>query len=107
VTILVLLLIIILLLVFGGWLVGVTFALLGYALAGLIVGALARLIVPGTSGLGILATILYGIAGSLIGGILGDWADLGGLVSFILSVVVAALLIAIFSAGSSRRSPAV
>ena len=106
-TIVVLLLIILLLLLFGGWAIGVTLALLGYALTGLIVGALARVIVPGTTGLGILATILYGIAGSLIGGILGDWADFGWLLSFVLSVVVAALLIAIFSAGSSRRASTV
>ena len=105
-TVVVLLLIVVLLLLFGGWAIGVTFALLGYALTGLIVGALARLIVPGTTGLGILATILYGIAGSLLGGILGDAADLGGLLTLVLSVVVSALLIAIFSAGSSRRAPA-
>ena len=105
-TVVVLLLIVVLLLLFGGWAIGVTFALLGYALTGLIVGALARLIVPGTQGLGILATILYGIAGSLLGGILGDAADLGGFLTLVLSVVVAALLIAIFSAGSSRRTPA-
>lgn len=104
--IVIVLLIVILLLLLGGWAIGVTFALIGYALTGLIVGALARLIVPNTTGLGILATILYGIAGSLIGGILGDWADVGWLISFILSVVVAALLIAIFSAGSTRRAPA-
>jgi uncharacterized membrane protein YeaQ/YmgE (transglycosylase-associated protein family) len=106
VTIVVLLLIVLLLLLLGGWAIGVTLALFGYVLTGLIVGGLARLIVPNTTGLGILATILYGIAGSLLGGILGDWSDLGGLLSFVLSVVVAALLIAIFSAGSARRAPA-
>jgi len=105
VTVVVLLLVVIFLLLLGGWVVGLTLALLGFALTGLIIGALARLIVPRTEGLGILATILYGIAGSLIGGILGDAFDVNGLVSFLLSVVVAALLIALFSAGAPRRSP--
>jgi uncharacterized membrane protein YeaQ/YmgE (transglycosylase-associated protein family) len=104
VTVVVLLLIVLLLLLLGGWVVGLGLALLGYAITGLVIGALARLIVPRTEGLGILATILYGIAGSLLGGILSDAFDVNGLVSFLLSIVVAALLIAIFSAGAPRRA---
>jgi uncharacterized membrane protein YeaQ/YmgE (transglycosylase-associated protein family) len=104
VTLVVLLLVVLLLLLLGGWVVGLTLALLGYALTGLVIGALARLVVPRTEGLGILATILYGIAGSLLGGILGDAFDVGSFVRFLLSVVVSALLIAIFSAGSPRRT---
>jgi uncharacterized membrane protein YeaQ/YmgE (transglycosylase-associated protein family) len=105
-SVVVLLLLVIVLLLVGGWVIGATLWLLGVLLTGLIVGALARLVLPGTEGLGIAATILYGIGGSLLGAILGNVFDVGRLVEFLLSVALAALLIAVISQGSGRRSPA-
>lgn len=43
--------------------------MIGFLIAGLIIGALARLIKPGRQNLGILATLGLGLVGSLIGGI--------------------------------------
>src|SRR4051794_30997955 len=43
--------------------------IIGWIIAGLIVGALARLLVPGRQNMGILLTIVLGIAGALVGGL--------------------------------------
>jgi uncharacterized membrane protein YeaQ/YmgE (transglycosylase-associated protein family) len=42
--------------------------LLGWALAGLIVGGLARFLMPGRQPMGILMTMVLGIIGALVGG---------------------------------------
>ena len=42
--------------------------MIGFLVAGLIIGALARLIMPGRQNLSILATLGLGLVGSLIGG---------------------------------------
>jgi uncharacterized membrane protein YeaQ/YmgE (transglycosylase-associated protein family) len=44
------------------------FNILGWVIAGLIVGALARVLVPGRQPMGLLMTALLGIVGALIGG---------------------------------------
>ena len=46
--------------------------LIGWIVAGLIVGAFARLLVPGKQPMGILMTIGLGIAGALVGGFIGS-----------------------------------
>lgn len=79
--------------------------LIYYLLVGLVVGALARVIVPGTGGMGLLATALYGIAGALLGGLIaGEVFNLGTLGAVIVSVIVAALLIAAIRAIDARGS---
>jgi uncharacterized membrane protein YeaQ/YmgE (transglycosylase-associated protein family) len=45
-------------------------SILGWMVAGLIIGAVARLLVPGRQGIGILLTIVLGIVGAFIGGYL-------------------------------------
>jgi uncharacterized membrane protein YeaQ/YmgE (transglycosylase-associated protein family) len=94
---------ILLLILVGGFVIGLTLKLLGIALTGLIVGALARLALPGPQALGWLGTVLYGIAGSLIGAIVGDILDVGAVVQFLLAIVAAAVLIALFAAAAPRR----
>jgi uncharacterized membrane protein YeaQ/YmgE (transglycosylase-associated protein family) len=68
--------------------------------SGLIVGALGRLLHPGPDPMGIGMTILIGIAANLLVGLLLH-GSLGALLSFVLAVVVAALLVALWS----RRPP--
>lgn len=46
--------------------------LIGWIIAGLIVGALARLIVPGRQPMGMHMTIVLGIVGALVGGFIGS-----------------------------------
>jgi uncharacterized membrane protein YeaQ/YmgE (transglycosylase-associated protein family) len=50
--------------------------LIGWLIAGLIVGAIARLIVPGRQPMGLLMTMVLGVIGALIGGLL-SWAIWG------------------------------
>ena len=46
--------------------------MIGFIIAGLIIGALARLIKPGKQNLGILATLGLGLVGSVIGGLIAS-----------------------------------
>jgi uncharacterized membrane protein YeaQ/YmgE (transglycosylase-associated protein family) len=71
-------------------------AILTWLLIGLVIGGLAHLLVPGRNRVGIVATILFGIAGAVVGGIITA-ALLGSghaIITFIVALVVAALLIA-------------
>jgi uncharacterized membrane protein YeaQ/YmgE (transglycosylase-associated protein family) len=73
-------------------------ALVSAAITGLIIGALARLVVPGTRGLGIVPTILLGLVGSIVGGFVGNHVlGLGGLLTVLLEVAVAAVAVALFA----------
>lgn len=81
--------------------------IIGYIIIGIIVGVLARLVVPGPNPIGMLMTIVLGIIGAVVGGLvtralLGDGH---GIITFIVSVVVAAVLVALIS--GTRRSRAV
>lgn len=67
-------------------------------LGGLLIGALARIFVPDTGGMGILATSMAGIAGWIIAGLLSWYviAPRSGFVAFLLAVVCAAVMVALF-----------
>ena len=72
--------------------------MIGFLVAGLIIGALARLIKPGKQNLGILATLALGVVGSLIGGLIAQFFGTGSIwelnvLGFVLSVVAAVLLV--------------
>jgi uncharacterized membrane protein YeaQ/YmgE (transglycosylase-associated protein family) len=76
---------------------------------GLVVGGLGRLVIPGRNPIGLILTVLIGIVGSVAGGAATramagpGHSDL----SFIVSVVIAAVLVALISGsqrGRSRRS---
>jgi len=80
-------------------------AIIAWLIIGLVVGGLAHLLVPGRQRIGILLTLLFGIVGALSGGFITA-AILGaghGIITFIVSLVVAALLIAVVSHPSGRR----
>lgn len=96
------LLLLVLALAVAGTIIGGLVTLLGWAIVGLVIGALARLTVRGTAGLGVFRTILCGIAGAIGGGLLANALDLGDLLEFVASVIVAAVLVALVSRGSRR-----
>ena len=84
--------------------------MIGFLVAGLVIGALARLIMPGKQHLGILATLLLGLAGSLVGGTIAYMLGTGSIwelnvLGFVLAVVAAVLLVGTAEAitGGSRR----
>lgn len=91
------------LLALGIGVMGAVANVLWFLLVGLVVGAIARLVVPGDQNMGWLSTALVGIAGGLIGGIAGDALEVGTAGSLALSVVAAAILVALF-AGVGDRS---
>ena len=70
--------------------------IIALVLGGLVVGALGRLVHPGRDPMGIGMTILIGIGANLLVGLLLHGA-LGWLLSFVLAVIVAALLVALWS----------
>jgi len=84
--------------------------IIGAIIAGLIIGALARLVLPGKQDISILMTIVLGVLGSLVGSWLvyqvGYNNSNGGfkIIPFLVGIVVAALLIVIYSNLTGRRS---
>jgi len=80
-------------------------AIFAWLITGLVVGALAHLLVPGRQRIGVLLTLLFGIIGALAGGVITA-AIIGPghlIITFLVSLVVAALLIAVVSHPGSRR----
>jgi uncharacterized membrane protein YeaQ/YmgE (transglycosylase-associated protein family) len=80
-------------------------ALVTWLIIGLVIGGLGHLLVPGRQRIGILLTLLFGVVGAFVGGIVTA-AILGAghlIITFIVAVVVAALLIAVVSHPKNRR----
>jgi uncharacterized membrane protein YeaQ/YmgE (transglycosylase-associated protein family) len=72
--------------------------MIGFIVAGLMIGALARLIKPGKQNLGWIATLGLGLAGSVIGGTVANLLGTGdtfelNVLGFIVAVIAAVLLI--------------
>ncbi len=85
---------------------------IGFIVAGLIIGALARLIKPGKQNLSLLATLLLGLVGSVIGGVVASLLGTGdifelNILGFILVVVAAVILVGIYAGSAGRGSRAV
>jgi uncharacterized membrane protein YeaQ/YmgE (transglycosylase-associated protein family) len=85
--------------------------MIGFIVAGLIIGALARLIKPGKQNLSIVWTLLLGLAGSVIGGLLASLLGTGGIfelnvLGFVMAVVAAVLLVGVAEGMSEKRQHA-
>jgi uncharacterized membrane protein YeaQ/YmgE (transglycosylase-associated protein family) len=82
--------------------------MIGFIIAGLVIGALARLIKPGKQNLGLVATLLLGLAGSVIGGVIASLLGTGdifelNILGFIVAVIAAVLLIGVAEGIAGRR----
>jgi uncharacterized membrane protein YeaQ/YmgE (transglycosylase-associated protein family) len=82
--------------------------MIGFIVAGLIIGALARLIKPGKQNLSLVMTLLLGLVGSVIGGTIANLLGTGDIfelnvIGFIVSVIAAVLLIGVAESLSSRQ----
>ncbi|WP_114593166.1 GlsB/YeaQ/YmgE family stress response membrane protein [Euzebya pacifica] len=82
--------------------------MIGFLIAGLVIGALARLFTRGRQGLGLGATLLLGVVGSVIGGLLANLLGTGSLfelniIGFIASVVAAVFLLGVVESRSGSR----
>lgn len=76
-------------------------------IVGLVVGALAKLIMPGRDPGGIIITMLLGIAGAFVGTMAGRAMGLyreGEGAGWILSIIGAIILLAIYRAIAGRRT---
>jgi uncharacterized membrane protein YeaQ/YmgE (transglycosylase-associated protein family) len=74
-------------------------SILWEAIIGLIIGAVAKFIMPGKDPGGIIITMLLGVAGSLLATFIGShlgWYKEGQSAGFIMSVLGAILLLAIY-----------
>lgn len=74
--------------------------MIGFIVAGLVIGALARLVKPGKQHLGVLATLLLGLVGSVIGGVVANLLGTGGVfelnvLGFVIAVVASVALIGV------------
>ncbi|GAA2086575.1 GlsB/YeaQ/YmgE family stress response membrane protein [Actinomadura alba] len=83
--------------------------MIGFIVAGLIIGILARLIKPGRQHLGIIATLLLGLVGSIIGGSIASMLGTGDIfelnvLGFIVSVIAAILLIGVAEGLAGTRA---
>ena len=83
--------------------------MIGFIVAGLIIGALARLVKPGKQNLSLLMTLLLGLAGSVIGGVIANLLGTGDIwelnvIGFVVAVIAAVLLIGVFEGLSSKKS---
>jgi uncharacterized membrane protein YeaQ/YmgE (transglycosylase-associated protein family) len=74
--------------------------IIGLIVIGLIVGALGRLIHPGPDPMGVLMTIAIGVGSALLVG----WLVGGGILGFILAIVVAAILVTVVSRMNGPRA---
>ena len=86
--------------------------MIGFLVAGLIIGALARLLKPGKQDLGLLATLGLGVVGSLIGGTIAWLLGQGSIwelnvLGFVLSVIAALLLVGTAEAVAGRNRKAI
>ena len=74
--------------------------MIGFIVAGLIIGALARLLMPGKQKIGLLWTLALGLAGSVIGGTIANLIDTGDIfelnfIGFVAAVIASIGLLAV------------
>jgi uncharacterized membrane protein YeaQ/YmgE (transglycosylase-associated protein family) len=85
------------------------FAIIGFLVFGLIVGALARLLKPGRQHLSFMMTLALGVVGSLIGGVVatvlgtGSFTELN-ILGAVVAIIAAVLLIGTFEGLSGRST---
>jgi uncharacterized membrane protein YeaQ/YmgE (transglycosylase-associated protein family) len=74
--------------------------MIGFLVAGLVIGLLARLLLPGRQKIGLLWTLLLGVIGSLIGGTIANALNTGDIwelnvIGFIAAVVTSVVLLSV------------
>jgi uncharacterized membrane protein YeaQ/YmgE (transglycosylase-associated protein family) len=82
--------------------------MVGFIVAGLVIGALARLVKPGKQHLSIWMTLLLGLAGSVVGGAVAAFLGTGdiwelNILGFVVAVIAAVCLIGVAEGVSGAR----
>ncbi len=83
--------------------------MIGFIVAGLIIGAIARLIKPGKQNLGWITTLGLGLVGSVIGGTIASLIGTGDIweldfLGFVFAVIAAVLLIGVAESMGGKNS---
>jgi len=73
--------------------------MIGFIVAGLIIGLLARLLLPGRQKIGLLWTVALGVLGSVVGGVVANLIGSGdvfelNVIGFIVAVIASVALLA-------------
>ncbi|MGI8845598.1 MAG: GlsB/YeaQ/YmgE family stress response membrane protein [Thermoleophilaceae bacterium] len=74
--------------------------MIGFLIAGLIIGLLARLLLPGRQKIGLLWTLVLGVVGSVIGGTVANLIGSGSIfelnfIGFVAAVIVSVGLLSV------------
>jgi uncharacterized membrane protein YeaQ/YmgE (transglycosylase-associated protein family) len=74
--------------------------MIGFIVAGLVIGLLARLLLPGKPRIGLLWTLALGVAGSVIGGVIANLIGTGDIfelnvIGFVVAVVASVALLSV------------
>ncbi|CAN5505384.1 hypothetical protein BH20ACT18_BH20ACT18_05170 [soil metagenome] len=87
--------------------------MIGFIVAGLVIGLLARLLLPGRQKIGLLWTLVLGILGSVVGGVIANLIGSGDIfelnvIGFTFAVLTAVSLLAAaersgLGAGAERK----
>ena len=83
--------------------------IIGWIVFGLVVGIVAKFLMPGRDPGGFVLTAVLGIAGALVGGFLGrslGWYREGDPVGFVVAVLGAILLLAVYRVTVGRTARA-
>jgi uncharacterized membrane protein YeaQ/YmgE (transglycosylase-associated protein family) len=72
-------------------------------LAGIVIGLLGRWLAPRRRPIGCLLTICIGIVGAVLGTAIGMSIHSGFWIIFLFQIVIAALLVSLFSAGARSQ----
>ncbi len=83
------------------------FGIIGTIIFGLIVGVVAKLLMPGKDPGGIIITIILGIVGSVVGRWVGQLLGFYGpeeAAGFVMSLIGAVILLAIYRAATKRSA---
>ena len=87
--------------------------MIGFIVAGLIIGLLARLLLPGRQKIGLLWTLVLGVLGSVVGGVVANLIGTGDIfelnvIGFMVAVLASVGLLAVaessgLTAGRDRK----
>jgi uncharacterized membrane protein YeaQ/YmgE (transglycosylase-associated protein family) len=82
--------------------------MIGFLVAGLVIGLLARLLLPGKQHIGLLWTLVLGVVGSLIGGTIANALDTGDIwelnfLGFVCAVIASVALLAVAEGATAGR----
>jgi len=79
--------------------------MIGFLVAGLIIGLLARLLLPGRQKIGLLWTLVLGVVGSVVGGSIANLIGSGHIfeLNFIGFVAAVAVSVALLSVAEGSR----